>query len=421
MTTKLKKSKNKKDFSVIEHMEYPAQTRKNKRCPKDTPILCGKYTLAKGLCTESKVQCDRRTRRKRSLLNINIGNKGKGFGYLTDDLGRGCYPSKLKLDYEKISTNYDSVPDTFNILTYNIWGLAVRANLRKLFGLRKDFLIKTIKSQKADMMCLQEMSKESYDEMKGFIKSYKFASEVPFPANEAQRNRGVEVYFMSKYTPKRIAIYGLPGVLNYENSMMVVEYANLVIFNIYSQAGSKSSIGQEVSWIHYSRCRYDLLDNIYNMIRRKYSRQSIIITGDFNFHLDGKRKDWPEMEMIEKLKTIGFRDTYRVLNKDAGLTEDTDTNLMRYNQKLIEKHYRFDGIFYLPSIEGWKPKKSSVFGKEIRYLSTEDSQWFYDEMSEVKKQGKDLSALKGVKTLKSGFRLPINPSDHFGVLTSFSK
>jgi hypothetical protein len=29
------------------------------------------------------------------------------------------------------------------------------------------------------------------------------------------------VYFLSKYVPKRIAIYGLPGVLNYENSMCV--------------------------------------------------------------------------------------------------------------------------------------------------------------------------------------------------------
>ena len=49
------------------------------------------------------------------------------------------------------------------------------------------------------------------------------------------RNRGVEVYFLSKYTPKRVAIYGLPGVLNYANSMMVIEYPNLVIFNLYSQ------------------------------------------------------------------------------------------------------------------------------------------------------------------------------------------
>ena len=73
--------------------------------------------------------------------------------------------------------------------------------------------------------------------------------------------------------------------------------------------------------------------------------------------------------MIEKLKTIGFRDTYRVLNRDAGLTEDTDTNMMRYNQKLIEKHYRFDGIFYLPSIDGWKHKKSSVLVRKSDTLA----------------------------------------------------
>ena len=401
-------------------MEFPAQTRKNKFCGTEKPFLCGKYTLAKGLCVESKVQCERRTRRKRKTLNLGSISKGKNFGYFSDDLGRGCYPTKVKLDYEKINSLYDSIPESFNLLTYNIWGLATKDKLKRLFKLRKDLLLKTLKNADADVMCLQEMSEFSYNEMKDFIKKYKFASEVPYPANKVDRNRGVEVYFLSKYTPKRIAIYGLPGVLNYENSMMVIEYPNLVIFNLYNQAGSKTSIGQEQKWIHYSRCRYDILNNVYDMIKRKYSRNSVVICGDFNFHLDGKRKDWPELEMIEKLKTIGFVDTYRKLNKDPGLSEDTDKNLMRFNQKLIEKHYRFDGVLFLPSINGWKPKKSEIIGEELKYLSIQDSKWFHDEISEVTKQGKNITALKGVKTMKSGYKLPINASDHFGVLSSFS-
>ena len=393
-------------------MDFPVQTRKNKFCGKEKPFLCGKYTLAKGLCVESKIQCERRTRRKRKTLNLDSTSKGKNFGYFSDDIGRGCYPPKVKLDYEKINSLYDSIPESFNLLTYNIWGLATKDKLKKLFKLRKDLLFKTLKNADADMMCFQEM--------KDYISNYKFASEVPYPANKVDRNRGVEVYFLSKYTPKRVAIYGLPGVLNYANSMMVIEYPNLVIFNLYSQAGSKTSIGQEQKWIHYSRCRYDLMNNVYDMVRSKYSRNSVLICGDFNFHLDGKRKDWPELDMLEKFKSIGFVDTYRKLNKDPGLTEDTDKNLMRFNQKLIEKHYRFDGVLYMPSINGWKPKASEIIGEELKYLSIQDSKWFHDEISEVTKQDKNITALKGVKSLKSGYKLPINASDHFGVLSSFS-
>jgi len=402
-------------------MDFPIKTRKNKLCRKENPFLCGKYTIAKGLCVESKKQCERRTRHRRPVLDLGSISKGKNYGYFAEDLGRGCYPSKLKLDYEKINSLYDSIPESFNLLTYNIWGLSVKDKLKKLFKLRKTHLLKTLQDANPDIMCFQEMSEFSYNELSQFIKTYKFASEIPYPANKVDRNRNVEVYFLSKYTPKRIAVYGLPGVLQYENSMMVVEYPNLIIFNLYNQAGSKASIGQEKTWIHYSRCRYDILNNIYDMIKSKYSRNSIVICGDFNFHMDGKRSDWPELEMIKKFKSIGFVDTYRKLNNDPGHSEDTDENLMRFNQKLMEKHYRYDAVLYKPSLNGWKPEKSELIGKELKYLSIPDSKWFYNEISEVTKLGKNITSLKGVKTLKSGYKLPINASDHFGVLSSFSK
>jgi hypothetical protein len=124
-------------------------------------------------------------------------------------------------------------------------------------------------------------------------------------------------------------------------------------------------------------------------------------------------------QMIEKFKKIGFVDTYRKVNKDCGLTEDTDKNLMRWNQKLIEKKLRFDAILYRARPTGWLVNKSKVVGKDLEYLNAEDSQWFYDNVSEAHKFG-GVSKLKGVKHNADGKMLiPINASDHFGVVTDF--
>jgi len=386
-------------------------------------MLCGRSTLGRGLCVKKAKDCQTRTLSRRAILTSEGLSKGKEYGYVADDLGRGCYQvPPLKMDYEVKNRHFDSVPENFSLLTYNIWGLAVRPNLKRLFKLRKELLLRTLRDVNADMMCFQEMSTFAYTEMKDYIGSYKFASEVPFPANKVVRNRSAEVYFMSRYTPKRLAVYGLPGVLSYENSMLVVEYPNLIIFNIYIQAGSKLSLGQEETWIHYSRCRYDLLNIIYDMVQEKYRDLPIAVCGDFNFHQDGKIKDWPEIEIIQKFKRAQFIDTFRQINKTSpGLTEDTDTNLMRWNQKLVEKKLRYDAILYRAGPIGWLVNSSKVIGQELERLSPEDSKWFYDEVSEANKMG-GLERLKGVEPVpghEEQFTLPINPSDHFGVLTTF--
>jgi hypothetical protein len=158
---------------------------------------------------------------------------------------------------------------------------------------------------------------------------------------------------------------------------------------------------------------------IYDMIKADYTDDNVVVCGDFNFHQDGRRSDWPELEMIEKFKKIGFVDTYRKVNKDRWLTEDTDKNLMRWNQKLIEKKLRFDAILYRARPTGWLVNKSKVVGKDLEYLNAEDSQWFYDNVSEAHKFG-GVSKLKGLKHNAAGKMLiPINASDHFGVVTDF--
>jgi exonuclease III len=293
--------------------------------------------------------------------------------------------------------------------------LTKNTNLKRLFGLRKKLLLKTLNESSADMFCLQEMSADSYIMMADWIKSYAFASEIPY-LNNGTRNRSVDVYFVSRYRPKSITIYGLQGVLNYKNALMVIEYPNLVIYNLYNQAGSKVSIGQEKTWIHYSRCRYDILNIIYDVMPKN---QNIAICGDFNFHLDGSEDDWPEIDMINRFKNAGFIDTYRSIHNVGGLTEDTDANPMRWNQKLVSKKYRYDAILYKGSTKGWDVNSSRILGTEKSWLNEADSEWFYNELSEAKKKTNGLQRLKAKRITKKGYRLPLNPSDHFGVLTKF--
>ena len=398
-------------------------SKKDIRCKKTIPYLCGTRALGRGLCVNAVYKCNNRTRKNRGFIQ-NKTEKGNDFGYTIKNIGRGCYPSRLRLDYEKINKVHDTVPESFSIMTYNIWGLSVTSNLKHLIGLRSKLLIKTIVDQNADMLCFQEMSEHMLDKLKNpIIDKYKFASEPSYKFDD-RRNRDVDTYFVSKYTPKRIRVYGLPGVLEYKNSMCVVEFPNLIIFNLYLQAGSKSSIGQELNWIHYSRCRFDLLNYVYDMIKKKYKNINIIICGDLNFHLDGTINDWPEVLMLNKLKDAGFVDTFRHLHPfNAGFTEDTDLNMMRYNYKMLNKFYRYDGLFIKPGADAHRfaSVKSKVFGQELVYLNIKESEWFYKNMSQAVKLGIDVSKLKGVKMLDRGYSLPINASDHFGVITHFKQ
>jgi exonuclease III len=398
-------------------MEFPETSKISAQCPDSAPILCGKKALARGLCSKTVKGCRRRTQTLRPVpIPAAKNERGADYGYTEADLGSSCYFSnkRLKLDYHATYEDGESVPDGFSCLCYNIWGLAKSEKNKTLFTMRKPLLEKTIRDTNADIICLQEMSAFSYDQLKDFIATYKFASEVPFTAGVKERNRSVEVYFLSKYKPSSVSIYGIKGVLDYENALMVVEYPNLVIFNLYSQAGSKYSPGQEHKWIHYARCRYDILQTIYDLFLAKYKKKTCVLCGDFNFDLDGPVKEWPEKEMIQKFIRSGFVDSYRQVYpnvaKHPGYTEDTHINYMRYNQKLIEKQARYDAIFYRHPSKNIV-KASKLIGLDDTCLNREDSDWFMDKFAGSKK-------IIDLRTC-DGDRMSIHPSDHFGIFTKF--
>jgi exonuclease III len=388
-------------------------------CPPNTH-LCAQTTLARGLCIPKGEECNRRSSSIRNIPIVPIDPKSAEYGYKDGpDLGKQCYYTHhtMTLNSHVKFENPEEVPTPFSCLTYNIWGLAKNNDIKKLFDLRMPLLVKTLRETNADMLCLQEISSFAYDRLKTHFAEYKFTSEV-YPADGAKRrNRGVDVYFLSKYRPAALYIYGLEGVLGYANALMVIEYPNLLVFNLYSQAGSKSSLGQEHKWLHYSRCRYDILESIRDLIDSSFSdfkEKQIIICGDFNFHLDGEVGDWPEMEMIHTLKGDGFVDSYRSVNPTKpGFTEDTDLNKMRWNQKLVEKFFRFDAVLYKGPLV---TKKSEVIGLGEECLSQEDTDWFIQKLSEARGGREGQLKYCGGKWMD---QLPINPSDHFGVLSTF--
>jgi exonuclease III len=405
------------------HDLYPEETKPNEKCPAPTSLLCGSRTLARGLCVAHEKDCALRTLEKRPILDQAVNEKGAAHfysGYTTENLGRGCYfkPDELRKDYDEEYAEFDNIPNIFSLMTYNMWGLAKNNDLKQLFQLRKDILLDTLISANSDCMCLQEMSKYAYGELKDYIALFPFASEIPYPKGGA-RDRNADTYYISKYRPKRVIMYAVRGVLDYDNCFMVIEYPNLIIFNLYSQAGSVSSVGQEKVWIHYARCRYDIMDIIHDMIQStpSYKHNNVVITGDFNFHLDGSERDWPESAMLKKLNKIGFIDTYRAKNDGPGYTENTDENFMRWNHKLMEKKYRFDAILFRPTGNSWKVYSSKVFGKKLKHLSHSDSEWFVKTIT----SSKDWEKMRGVKDNSKGRRIAINASDHFGVRTVFAK
>lgn len=126
--------------------------------------------------------------------------------------------------------------------------------------------------------------------------------------------------------------------------MLILEYNNLVVFDVYLQAGTRNSPEQKDLWFNYSRCRYNEYMAIGKYIQENAITKPIIVLGDFNTNLNGDINDWPELKAFRELN---LQDTWLTQpDNEEGYTEDTSKNLMRWNVKFEEKQYRIDGIIF---------------------------------------------------------------------------
>jgi exonuclease III len=342
-------------------------------------------------------------------------------GYKDDNLNKFCGDGKIYDEYNNDTS--DEIPEKFSIITLNVMGI-FRNNLDvlKLMKIRAKLLEHVILNKKPDILCFQEMSKEFFH----FLYSDKIKKIYPWYHNinfidttNSEKYNDIETFVISKYQPKKISSIGLNGILGYYNSLLIIEYDNLIVFNMYCQAGSKSSPGQEFKALHYSRCRAQQFEYINEMIMNKYKNKPIILLGDLNFDLNGNQNDWPELNNLNKLN---LNDSWKDINKNKnsfyGLTENTQINTMRYNSKFENKMYRYDAILYNDKLMAIKSKVICNKPLKLDYNHLKFNKYYENVI--LKKDSLSNPNLKIAGKYEKQNIYDLFISDHFGVLSEFN-
>jgi len=373
---------------------------------------------------------------------------GRLKSYVPEFAPTSCFSQKK----EPVSTEYRDprVPRSFRIVTQNALGLYFgnpeseinpdsvdpqdKKNLAVLHIMRlrtayfRKFLID---NNYPDFLCFQEMTPEFfqflYTESAGTMSKmypYFYPSEEDFKKLTLQ-GANATVMLISKYPALKQTTYMLQGNSSYYNALGVYEFEELVIFNVYLQAGSPFSPGLKYNWENASRCRRQQLVFIKSLIDSYTGKKAIVVLGDFNFelnsiHYDGSPDDTDNWSELVFLKALGLKDSFKVLNpEDPGFTENTDINTLRYLGKLEEKKLRYDGIFFNDKLKA--TSSAVVNDKPLKLVEDKINEDY--ELALVFKPGNDaeseakLETYKEQKSLDDGYELFV--SDHFGVMTGF--
>lgn len=393
---------------------------------------------------------------------------GRKKSYAPEFFPTSCYIQKKPMISHTYPDLVDAatVPATFKILTQNALGLyfgkkkslldesnpsdSKNKAILDIMELRTAYLRKCIADYDyPDFLCFQEMSTYFFDFLyttRDFENRYEFV----YPSKDdfdTLRQQGADqsVMLISKYPAIKTTTYMLQGNSSYYNALGVYEFNNLIIFNCYLQAGSEISPGQKYNWENYSRCRRQQLMFIKKIIEDSGSDKPVVVLGDFNSELNAlgygdKPRNIEKWSELKFLADLGLKDSYRDINpNDAGLTENTHINSLRFLGKLEEKELRYDGIFYNNKL---KPLSSTVVTDEplvlnedvpaelgldeiVDYNSERINQQFKKAMvfepppenvSAVRKKEDYIENHNG-GILKTNYELFV--SDHFGVMTKF--
>jgi hypothetical protein len=325
-----------------------------------------------------------------------------------------CYTNykNLKLIYEINNDNHQSITDVFKLMTYDIDGKIKNDNHKKLFDIRSSLLINSIEFSRPDLLCLQNVDYYSYNKLKSYFDKYIFSTNISYlfeVVDEMGKTKSkfidLDLCFISKYIPKSIKVYSLPGIMTDNSCMMIIEFSNIIVINLDIQTYTNQDIDD-----HYSKCRFDLLKIVYELIETQYDGLNVILCGNFNFDLDDDKNY--EFEMLNKIKKDLLFDDLQ-----SGLTVNSDTNYLRWNQNLIDEKSRIHGILYRSFRKSWSSIGTKLVGLDNEYLSYDNSKWFYNNMSKAK----NIDQLKGLKLNSSGteYYIPFNPSTNYGVISMF--
>lgn len=314
---------------------------------------------------------------------------------------------RKRIDGPDITLTFTSNP-TFTILTQNALGL-YRGRYREppepgkaleatydIMKLRTALFRQFLKDRSPDFVCLQESTRTFIDLLdKDEVNTmYPYMYPTEEEMVEQERNgANATTTMLSKYPAKKASTYMLQGNSSYYNALGVYEFDNLIIFNVYMQAGSEISPGLKYRWENFARCRRQQLIFIKQKIEEVKAacecEKGVVVLGDFNFELNSihykgeetgsSEKDenghliydpatsdmkWSEHKFLVGPNGLNLNDSYKELHIDnpdkdikMGLTEYTDINTLRYLGKLEKKELRYDGIFFNNDL---KPISSEV-------------------------------------------------------------
>jgi hypothetical protein len=437
----------------------------------ENKIECGADTINFGLCVDNhrpelcnSLDYDISNPDIISLSSLQVDDvveynqnviRGKEKRYSPDHFIEPCINKEG--DNERVTvidnTTGENVPQNFSIVTMNALGIYMEkppdpseidgagnyhGNNPKLLimSLRAKMMRDYLKAEQPDIVCFQEMSLFYFNFLykDGLEQIYPHYYEKDLPESMMKRDiykqKDVDVFILSKFKPKKLSFYALKGNLDYTDSLGVFEFNNLVIIDVYLQAGSKASPGQKYFWKDYSRCRSQQISFIQNLISKieNIREKGLIVLGDFNFDLNSVEtedsKNWPESFILQGLRLL---DSWVAINGPdgkqkgneiwkSGLTENTDKNTLRYNSKLEEKMFRYDGIF---NNEKLRPTHSMVILDNPLALTSGNETRAYEETIIPNTIKKIPELLARVRKNSSG-TYDLFASDHFGVSSHFS-
>ena len=326
---------------------------------------------------------------------------------------------------ETLINNYeDRMISTFDknnlkILTYNIWGVDNDDKLH--FDKRMEKISDLLKNNDDpyDIVCLQEVSRLAYTylESNDVFTNYNYIShEKGEIANNRKDNnnccRDIDNIILSKdKLPISLLCYKLFSSKEYKYSipLTIAVFNNLVVVNIHTISGIYNGIK-----------RFYQLRHIYNIVEKINNNNSIptILCGDFNFDLNTKHTDteFPKYLAnnfeydIMQLNSLNEKHSYRTVELKENLyTEDTNKNFMRWNIKFAPKLYKYDGFIINDKIN---TINENLIGDTVFYVTDED------ENKKIRINAeKNHSEPLG---LVNEYDIPLFPSDHFGIVLTFS-
>ena len=191
-----------------------------------------------------------------------------------------------------------------DIISFNVNGL--RAILKKDF-------IRWIKTQRPDILCLQEIKAD-----KSQIESEEFLNleDYDYYWNSAERKGYSGVLVLSKRKPEEV-VFGI-GIERFDNEgrLIRLKYSDFTLFNVYFPNG-KSSEERLKFKLDYYEAFLELSEKL------KRQGEKLVITGDFNtahkeIDLANPKANEKysgflpiEREWLDKLSRKGYVDTFR--------------------------------------------------------------------------------------------------------------